>query len=171
MIEKHMVIISIHSSPTICVSITFLRLTCNDRNSTLEVRVTPQMAVTLREAYYPERSFKYQILCRLLINWSRWGVNTKARCSAVITVSSACVVTSVLGPQAEVGLPVELYYTFWLCVGVEHVLLLVPRSLVICRQLTLHIQVRHRCQKKRKNRTNRSNVNSVLSFSSSGALG
>lgn len=53
--------------------------------------------------------------------------------------------TSVQGPQAEVGLPVELFYTCWPRGGVENVPLLVPGSLVVCCQLTLHVQVRHRC--------------------------
>ncbi len=55
--------------------------------------------------------------------------------------------TSVQGPQAEVGLPVELVHTCWPRGGVENVPLLVPGSLVMCCQLTLHIQVRHRCQR------------------------
>lgn len=55
--------------------------------------------------------------------------------------------TSVEGPQADVGLPVEVYNTCWPCGGVENVPLLVPGSLVMCCQLTLHIQVRHRCQR------------------------
>lgn len=57
--------------------------------------------------------------------------------------------TSVQGPRAEVGLPVELFYTCWPCGGVENVPLLVPGRLVMCRQLTLHIQVRLRCQGER----------------------
>lgn len=55
--------------------------------------------------------------------------------------------TSVQGPQAEVGLPVELFYTCWPCGGVENVPLLVPGSLVMYGQLTLHIQVRLGCQR------------------------
>lgn len=55
--------------------------------------------------------------------------------------------TSVQDPQAEVGLPVELFYTSWPCGGLENVPLLVPRSLVMCCQLTLHIQVRFRCDR------------------------
>lgn len=54
--------------------------------------------------------------------------------------------TSVQGPQADVGLPVEFVYTCWPCGGVEDVPLLVPGSLVVCHQLTLHIQVGHGCR-------------------------
>lgn len=61
--------------------------------------------------------------------------------------------TSVHGPQADAGLPVELFYTCWPCGGVEDVPLLVPGSLIMCCQLTLHIQVRHRCQEREARET------------------
>lgn len=44
-------------------------------------------------------------------------------------------------PQAVVGFPVELFHTCWPCGGVEDVPLLVPGSLVMSRQLTLHVQI------------------------------
>lgn len=80
---------------------------------------------------------------------------TKANCGAAaclcfcftVTLSVKRGLTLVQGPQAEVGLPVELFHTCWPRGGVENVPLLVPGSLVMCCQLTLHIQVRHRCQR------------------------
>lgn len=58
--------------------------------------------------------------------------------------------TSVQDPQAEIGVPVELFYTCWPCGGVENVPLLVPGSLVMYGQLTLHIQVRLSCQREKE---------------------
>lgn len=48
--------------------------------------------------------------------------------------------TLIQGPQAEVGLLVELFYTCWPGGGLENVPLFVPGSLVIDCMLTLHIQ-------------------------------
>lgn len=50
------------------------------------------------------------------------------------------------GPQAEVGLPVELFYTCWPCGGLENVLLFVPGRLVMDCPLALHVQARLSCQ-------------------------
>lgn len=67
----------------------------------------------------------------------------KARSSVTINGGP----TLIQGPQAEVGLPVELFHTCWPRGGLENVPLSVPGSLVMNRPLTLHIQVRLRCQR------------------------
>lgn len=71
----------------------------------------------------------------------------KARSRVTISSVTAGGPTLIQGPQAEVGLPVELFHTCWPRGGLENVPLPVPGSLVMNRPLTLHIQVRLRCQR------------------------
>lgn len=60
------------------------------------------------------------------------------------TKSSQQPLTSVQSSEAELGVPVQLLQTRRSGTGMKNVVLLMPWSLIVSRQLALNIQVRHR---------------------------
>lgn len=69
-----------------------------------------------------------------------WNLYTGHATMQVVSLS----LTSVQGSETELSVSVQLLQTWWSGTGMKHVVLLVPWSLIVKRQLTLYIQVRHR---------------------------
>lgn len=65
-------------------------------------------------------------------------------CSAVAVHRPGTALTSVQGPQAKLGVPVQLLQARRPSAGMEDVVLLVPWSLIVEGQLALYVQVGHR---------------------------
>ncbi len=90
-----------------------------------------------------EKVFKMTCLIKMKSGWTE----SRKKRKLFILWQRLRGLTSLQGPQAQVGLPVELVHTCRPRGGEENVPLLVPESLVMCCQLTLHIQVRHRWER------------------------